>query len=189
MASHPIQPPYLWFDLQPGGDRHLKYDLCSGGDANEAYWQQGVENWDAAIAGWVFDPAACGSFPSQITLAWESPPVECSSATAKACWQPLTYYDSGNGYWQLRLARILFDRDLYPAYNPSWRTSIAAHEWGHNLSLDDHQVARCSPGLNTLMGFSPEPPPAGNACLEGPSPPDLSSSRCNAYTLWRLQRR
>jgi hypothetical protein len=67
LASHPIQPPYLWFDLQPGDDRHLNYDLCSDGDPNEAYWQQEVENWDATIAGWEFDPAACGSYPTQIT--------------------------------------------------------------------------------------------------------------------------
>jgi hypothetical protein len=73
-ASHPYGKPFLWSDLV-SGDGHISYCLKLEGNPGESSWDDGVENWDAALGAplspaFDFDPASCNPLP-QVQLQWQ----------------------------------------------------------------------------------------------------------------------
>jgi hypothetical protein len=187
---------YLWSDLEPRGDRSITYWPCPTSYPNE--WVTGVENWDAKLLTWAFNlqsEANCNSPEyGKTVLRWEASPspmcLDIDPVTQEpiyACWQkiPPSPCSTADDDCDLLSARILFDYNRFygiggnPPVSTSWKTALAAHEWGHTLDLTDHKEDdMCS--LGTIMGRLGSNL-GGTACMTGPQPGDVGSVRCNAY--------
>jgi len=177
-ATHSYDPPSWWPDLKPWGDHSITYLLCGLPYDLPAEWGWGVENWDAQIGGYMdFDVVVSGCFGSADTwLVWD---LQNACPSAPACFLSGDYQWHSTGWLELKLAYIYFNRDQYEnlgQYNPAWETAfqtlVAAHEWGHNLNLDDHERDPClDPHL--LMGnrMNIQQPP----CLTGPTSAERSA--------------
>jgi hypothetical protein len=119
-----------------------------------------------------FDEYVCGS-STHVSLKWEAQGGDdCSGYIA--CWKELQYVPR-TGYHELVKTGIWFDRTLYPPYSVSWRTQMAAHEWGHNLGLDHHTTeGPCDlPGVMAYV--------IGSVCFQVPAGGELFSVECGLY--------
>ncbi len=187
-ASHPSITLYRYRYLEASAGT-INYSLC--GDAQNPaspQWEPGVENWDSAIGRWEFSRGADCSTSVRTQLRWEPNQNYCADppppARTSACWESgATSPHGSHADLQFGQPRILFDRDIYSDtyFSPSWRIAITAHEWGHNMSLADHDANPCPQGgIGSIMGRGP-PNPLGTACIQGPTSPDLASVDCNVY--------
>jgi hypothetical protein len=162
-------PLWLWADLAPGGDHHITYDPCDPYLVIPPEWSQGVENWDTAMS-WLmdFDQDLCQPF-AEVHLRWENPEYQCPNPDVLGCWQALEWR-----YPPVLLeALILFDYDNYmhEDVETDGRIAISAHEWGHNMSLDEHGGDMCdSPGR--IMAYVDSD---NQSCMTGPSPEEVDT--------------
>lgn len=195
LASHPFQGSgqygdinYLYRSLEvPTGIGTITYSLCGTTEhpSTPAQWATGVENWDSAIARWQFNQVSCGT-GANTKVTWEAGADLCGGI-AWACWNR-----GGNtsghgshldlGFSQLDPTRIIVNFNNWNSRpNDQWRVYIAAHEWGHNMSLADHASSTCAE--NTLMlNYTAGTLPA-NPCNQSPTSADLNSVACNVYKL------
>ena len=192
-ASHPFEGTgqllgdknYLYSNLEvPPGTGHITYSLCGSPYGVPTEWRTGVENWDSPLTLWQFDEVACGS-NANTRLRWEVG-EECG-AGAWACWLdpelnglPFTSHGS---HRDLQQGIIVFDRNawvnLMPAPQGEWRLQASAHEWGHNMSLADHESCNCAE--NTLMVNYMGCTMPAHPCYQSPTAADLNSVKCKVY--------
>jgi hypothetical protein len=111
-------------------------------------------------------------------LTWEGfePPYDraCPDADAYSCWWPRDF-DRVATWYELVETVVLFDNQKYMdgGVSSGWRATISAHEWGHNLGLEDHAEGTvCDLGL--LMGRGPHDL-SGSPCMSSPSPQEADS--------------
>jgi hypothetical protein len=172
-ASHPMSIQHLYRDLEAGGDQRIIYSVC--GNPLPAFWTTGVENWDSPTPRWNFDTVLCGF--GNTNLQWESANYFCAGPSTSACWViPAVWIAHGN-HRDFVSTDILFDRVIYPILTNPAAVSVVAHEWGHNMSLTNHDTEhQCV--INSVMGKHE----GGNPCiLQAPSGPDLHSVQCIVY--------
>ncbi len=162
---------FLYSDLEPGGDGQIAYSVC--GSPLPVFWADGVEQWDMALPLWEFARLQdCTIAGANTLLQWEDSSLTCADG-AVACWViPWTNSTIHGSHRDFGITWILFDRIVYGGLDNPEKLSGAAHEWGHNLGLADHDLSQCQAG--TLMGQLP-------ACFLSPLASDVSSVRCNVY--------
>jgi len=106
--------------------------------------------------------------------------------TAPACAYAIDYtgpyINNGEHYHMERLA-IFYDRidgsgqisDNFTSLNGAWRLYVTAHEFGHVMSLLDHEnVANC--GGNTIMSYLPDPFPSSSPNCDRPTAADACAA-------------
>jgi hypothetical protein len=193
-ASHPFEGTgqllgdknYLYRNLEAGGTGHITYSLCGSPYGVPSEWRTGVENWDSPLTLWQFDEGACGG--GHTVLAWEGyAGYVCTNPGAWACWlDPQRHglsFTSHGSHRDLQQGIILFDRyawtNLMPAPQSEWRLQASAHEWGHNMSLADHESCNCAE--NTLMVNYWGCQMPAHPCYQSPTAADLNSVKCKVY--------
>jgi len=170
----------LYPDLEQAGDHVINYALCANPVPWE--WTAGVENWDTSFGTSMdFNGVACLS-NQETKLTWEGADGSCPPG-ASACWLyplPGEYVTHGDHFDLLNGHRvILFNSVIYYQFSPSCRVSISAHEWGHNMSLEDHDAENpCT--IGSIMGKGGIDP-ASNSCVESPTGKDMTTVWCVVY--------
>jgi hypothetical protein len=180
-ASHPYIKPYLWADLQPGGDGRIQYKMCGDGTPQEVFWDDGPENWEVKLVqSMQFDPVSCSAGTFNALLQWESPTVNQCGAFI-ACWDAIGEVDFGS-YWRLTPggAFVWFDKVQYVGLaSDTWRAFVSGHEWGHVLNLDHHTTTGpCAQQSIMAYVIGPDPATCG---LVVPSASDVGAVRCRSY--------
>jgi hypothetical protein len=181
-ALHSLRDRYgaeqWWVDLKPWGDHRISYLLCGLPYELPPEWEWGVENWDAMLSSYMdFDLHPLGCSDSADTwLAWELQ-NECADPSF-GCWERWNW--QGHGTWdELQLTIIFFNYDGYhslgegnPAWEDAFQMALSAHEWGHNLNLEDHWMQDMCWQPNLIMGYiNPWQPP----CRTGPTSAELDA--------------
>jgi hypothetical protein len=157
-----------WWDLRaaPGGS--ITYDLSD----YVPWWTQGVENWDSAL-GSLMEFNSVYYPNGQTHLRWEGqePVYYYCDPDFSAC-----YYIDDPWCTDTRLteAAIYFDYIHYVNKSEVRRIAVSAHEWGHNLNLDERAMgpegdAMCSTPYR-IMGSD-----GGIDCMSGPSCPEQAA--------------
>ena len=176
-ATDTYSPDWWWVDLKPWGDGRISYALCAIPYELPPEWEQGVENWEAAMATWFIpmefdlDWGGCYAAPDTI-LAWELG-NECIQDDVIACAWLRTWVDHGT-WWEMKRVNIYFDRDWY--YNlgywqDAWQVAASAHEWGHVMNLVTEYRDQCTVPI-VIMGL---PNLSAAPCVTGPTPAEISA--------------
>lgn len=196
LAAHPFQGSgqgyggnWLYRDLESGGDGRISYKLCDSGQYGAAaLWGQGVEAWDSALGSGVeFDLVACSSPTYNTVVAWDGYDGKtCGGGWACWVWPVTGEYTTHGTHRDISLGkgRILVIQSAWLAQPTNeWRIYIAAHEWGHNMSLADHVSSDCGPGTeDTLMlNYNDGNPIPPNPCVPLPGGTDVTSVWCTIY--------
>ncbi len=209
-ADHPRTnedgKPYLWAELLPtqGVSRILGYSICKydpddpdNPDGDEYFppaWDQATQDWETMLGYTAMEPtfersfldlppfgAGCDIF-ADVRIQEGS---GCELLGGIACWMAFPTRDRGD-YIQIQKAQIYIGPlwwSLLP--NDSWRKLAVTHEWGHNLSLDDHYVGNCevvpvTGGIDAFLVMS-QIDDETNPCREVPTFDDVYGVVCNGY--------
>jgi hypothetical protein len=166
-------PNRWWVDLKPWGDGQITYLLCAIPYELPPEWQQGVENWDAAMTDMDFDLQSGGCFASADTwLVW-NPGDKCPAGNIACTWPEL--YVDHETWWEMQRVVTYFNRYEYYSlgtWTDEWQVAVSAHEWGHVMNLaNDDWGNQCM--VNEIMG---NPVDVWHApCLLGPSPREVEN--------------
>jgi len=184
-ALHSLRDRYgaeqWWVDLKPWGDHRVSYLLCGLPYDLPPEWEWGVESWDVMLSGMMEFDVAGGCFDSADTwLAWELQD-ECTDPSF-GCWRRVTW--QGHAGWdELQLTMIFFNHDGFYSLgegNPGWedafQMALSAHEWGHNLNLEDHWLQDMCWEPHLIMGYINQWQPP---CLTGPTSAERSAVIAN----------
>jgi hypothetical protein len=173
---------YLHSAFEPGGSGSITYRLCDNlGKGVPSEWGAGVERWDTDLGpNFSFiQVTSCSTMANGSSLLrWG---YECFPGII-ACWRTFldsTLYVEHGTHRDIRLGLIVFNPDKWDEV-PTWRSYIAVHEFGHDLSLADHISHDCAAGtvmLNYTAGYFPPEP-----CSADPTYADLSTVKCDVYS-------
>jgi hypothetical protein len=172
-ATHPIFPHWWWLDLKPWGEGRISYVHCAIPYELPPEWEQGVEGWDALMTDFMdfdLEPGGCYA-AGEVHLGWDLE-NRCPQG-AFACAVPMSYVNHGGLWWEMKKVYIYFDHDLYynlEAWQELWQVAIPAHEWGHVLNLEDHDLDQCAENL--IMG---QVDPSLRPCLLGPTAAEVDA--------------
>jgi len=102
-----------------------------------------------------------------------------------ACWLVPAAYSTHGSHRDITpgidAANIVFNFNAWntlPSPQSSWRVEVSAHEWGHNMSLQDHVGDDIcdDPVMPSIMDSDPD-----SLCPQSPTAPDRNSVRCEVY--------
>src|SRR3990172_12196821 len=178
----PVERNWVWPDLEPGGDGSLDYWTCES--YVPSFWPVGIEDeWDADMSAWSFNPVL--DCEAQVVLFWEEA-NECEIPQAVAC-TILTYNSNPHAnHYDIVRARMYFDTNgfaPYETWQPDFKISISAHEWGHVMGLADDSGVSCTSSSIMIQGDRAKNDAGDPPCTTGPTGTDLTSVR---YAVYRL---
>ena len=191
-SSPPLFKDLLWSNLEVGGNQRITYSICSA--SLPPVVTTGIEQkWDDIFPRWSFD--LIGGCNEATKVDWEGTQGYCETLSSDpdairfiGCFN-WTYYLAPHGnHHHFASSLILFDVNhpdghTYASFGPNAQTAISAHEWGHNMGLEDHSGTPCGVGL--LMGetFDVDRKASDNPCFTGPTIGERASVECNVYRL------